>query len=489
VFGGYVIQVGISFFSKVAMARILGRAGFGSVSIGVTLVTVLSTITLLGLHTGIGRYLPRFEDGTTRRGVIYSAFGMAVPASLAVGGIMFLSAELIAVEVLGQSELKSPLQVFAVAIPASVVMKLTIGGVRGLQNATAKAVIRSIVYPIVLFGGIAVALFQGLGPTGVAGAYLAAFLSAGAVGCYYLLDGVPSWPTDQSSPVNTDLLRFSAPLMIVGLGAIVFSNTDTLMLGYFETTTEVGIYAVAFTITNLLLTVLASFRFLYMPSASKLDAGEHSDEIRDLYRAVTKWIFFFTFPLFLFMLIFPETVLGLAFGEEYVSGAAVLRVLISGFFIHAIAGPNGASLTSLGETRVVMYDNIVVAVLNVGLNAALIPMLSTLGAAIASAVSYGLLNVLYSYHLYRRTSMRPDIRHHGRVALGVSIPIVILYTSKVVTGNSPVTNLGLMFMFGVVYLLIGTKSVKLQQQEKEIVVQIQRELINRMGIRWLDRRN
>ncbi|ELZ35989.1 polysaccharide biosynthesis protein [Halorubrum distributum JCM 10247] len=54
-----------------------------------------------------------------------------------------------------------------------------------------------------------------------------------------------------------------------------------------------------------------------------------------------------------------------------------------------------------------MWDNLVVGIINAILNVALIPTYGFLGAGIATAISYIVLNLLYSTQLYRRTGIHP----------------------------------------------------------------------------------
>jgi len=77
--------------------------------------------------------------------------------------------------------------------------------------------------------------------------------------------------------------------------------------------------------------------------------------------------------VFLVVVLFPEMVIRVTFGAEYDQRALALSVLAVGFFTHAVVGPNGNTLTSVGRTRLIMYDNVAVAVTNVTLNLLLIP--------------------------------------------------------------------------------------------------------------------
>jgi O-antigen/teichoic acid export membrane protein len=80
-------------------------------------------------------------------------------------------------------------------------------------------------------------------------------------------------------------------------------------------------------------------------------------------------------------------VLGFLFGANYAPAATALRILSIGFIISNFMGPNGATLIVMGEVRFVMWATLTTALLNIGLNIALIPPFGIEGTAIASVAT------------------------------------------------------------------------------------------------------
>jgi len=227
--------------------------------------------------------------------------------------------------------------------------------------------------------------------------------------------------------MHRELLAFSAPLMITAAMLQVLSHIDTFFLGYFASTTVVGVYNVVYPLAQLLTVVLSAFGFMVMPVISSLDAGDSVGEMRRTYQLSSKWILLATLPVFLVVVLFPEMVIRVTFGAEYDQGALALSVLAVGFFTHAVVGPNGNTLTSVGRTRLIMYDNVAVAVTNVTPNLLLIPEYGLLGAAVATSVSYGLLNALYTYQLYGETGIQPFTAGMVRPSLLALLVVGVVY--------------------------------------------------------------
>ncbi|MFB6071314.1 MAG: flippase [Halanaeroarchaeum sp.] len=406
-FFGLVVELGISFLAKLVIARVLGPVDYGAVSLGVTTMVFLSTLTVMGINSGIGRYLPRYDDLADRRGVIVSGFQVALPVATATGvGIALFSGQ-IARYAFHDPSVAPFLFVFGLAIPFGALTRLAVGAIQGMKLATPKIVVQNVSPPVTRFVAVLVAVGLGAGAFGIASAYAMAYVVAGLIGLYYVVRKTPILADVSPTPMRRELLRFSTPLVVTSAMAFVLNDVDTFMLGYFSSTGAVGVYNVVYPIAQLLTMALSSVGFLFMPVISGLDAEGATGEMHRTYQVVTKWVFMATLPIFLVVALFPTMTITVTFGAEYAGGAAALSVLAVAYFSHAIAGPNGNVLTAVGRTRTIMWDNVAIAGLNVVLNLLLIPLYGFYGAAVATAVSYVLLNVLYSTQLYRETGIHP----------------------------------------------------------------------------------
>ncbi|NHX35608.1 MULTISPECIES: flippase [Halolamina] len=459
-FFGLVVELGVSFLAKALIARYLGPSNYGAVSLGITMLALLSTLSLLGLNTGVGRYLPRFDDESDRRGVMWSAFQIVLPVSVLVGVIVAVSAEPIATYAFHNPSIVPIIRTFGLTVPFAALMKLSVGGIQGVQLARPKVIVNNFTPPITRFTAVAIALVVGAGAVGIATAYALAYVAAALVGLYFVVRKTPMFSSVKPTSMHRELLSFSAPLIVSSAMGFVLTDLDTFMLGYFATTNAVGVYNVIYPLAHLLMAALTAFGFLFVPVISRLDAEGETEDMKRVYQVVTKWIFMATLPAFLVIALFPELTISMTFGNEYRVGATALSILSIAFFSHSIAGPNANVLTSIGRTRAIMWDNIVVAVVNTILNLLLIPRYGFLGAGIATAASYLLLNFLYSLQLYRETGIHPFSSGLVRPGLmgGGLVAVVAWVTRTYFTVTIPVlVAMFLVFLsaYGVVILRFG----------------------------------
>jgi len=89
-FAGLVLELRISFAAKILIARLLGRPAYGVATIGITTLSFASTILLFGMNTGVGRYLPRFDDEADRKGIMASGLQVVIGFSVSCAVLLFI---------------------------------------------------------------------------------------------------------------------------------------------------------------------------------------------------------------------------------------------------------------------------------------------------------------------------------------------------------------------------------------------------------------
>jgi len=214
------------------------------------------------------------------------------------------------------------------------------------------------------------------------------------------------------SKLGKELLLFSIPLLLSSILGFVMTWIDTLMIGYYLSATSVGVYNAAAPIAKLLPVILNSVAFLYVPVASKLYAQNRVNDLAELYQSLTRLVFFFTFPMFVIIILYPETILGYLFGSKYITATPALRILAVGFIVHVFFGLNGMSLVIIGKTTLNLVGELIAVFVNVILNILLIPKYHLIGAAIATTFSYILANLVRSFWLYRLMKLHPFTREY-----------------------------------------------------------------------------
>ena len=467
---GAVIGTGLRFISKIIVARNITQTEYGIYSLALVVFNIFVTLSLLGLPEGITRQVSYHRDKVKE--ITSSSLLIASVSGIVFSAILYLSSGVISLRVFGNPGLTQPLRIFSVAIPFSVLMGVLISLFRGFGRADVNVVfqdfLRRIIFILFLFG----AIIGGFSFERVIYAYTFSVIITCTALIIYSLKSIP---VTKKFGFTTELLLFSVPLLITIVLNTVMNWTDTLMLGCFKTPDVVGLYNAASPLANFIPIFLTSAAFMYNPIASQLYSENKIYELKRVYQVITKWIFSATLPVFLVMFLFPEFVLNLIFGTNYIPAAFALKILILGLMFHVIMGLNGLSLIVLGKTNFVMYIALIGAIANVTLNIALIPFLGINGAAIASAASYISVNILASVRLYQISGIHPFTKNYIK-----PIFISLLLLTFIYLIPPPIDNLLILliflvlYLFGYIILLLLTKSF--DREDIDLLLAIERRV-------------
>ncbi|GAI12543.1 unnamed protein product, partial [marine sediment metagenome] len=189
VFVGMAIGQAIAYFSRIFIARYLGPAPYGLISLALAGLGIGATLALLGLPTGIVRYVSFYKGRGDKRGIkgtLVSSFQIAFPLSLVFGALLFLSSNWLSINVFQEPQLAPLLRVFSLAVPFYVMMELFLAGIRGFQEMRYQVGCKNLIEPLCRISLVAALLFLGYGVLGAAAAYVSAIILASGFAFYFL---------------------------------------------------------------------------------------------------------------------------------------------------------------------------------------------------------------------------------------------------------------------------------------------------------------
>lgn len=396
------------FFIRVLIARFYSVEHYGVYNLYYSFLLIFGSIAAVGLRDGLNRYIGYYR-GKEEEKNIYSSirWGIIIGtiSSLLMGAILYLSSGYIAPILAEDPFFEYYLKIAAITVPFYTLLLVLISVFRGFERTKERIFFSNLGRNSLILISILVIGFLSLEFEMVIVAVSISIISITvALYIYYrakIEDLVSKTTTHfKNFKVGKELLLFSLPLLIVSIMAKVMGYTDTMMLAYFQTETEVGLYNAAKPISRLIGTGLIVSVFIYQPLVSKLYAQKKFEENDLIYNFLTKWISFLTLPMTLCFILFPEVVLSI-FGVDYTIAASTLQVLAIAYFIRNLTGPNHSTLIGYGKSKFVMYANSGGAILNVAVNALLIPIYGTLGAAIATGVSLTGMKIIKSIKVYK----------------------------------------------------------------------------------------
>ena len=427
---GTVAGMFFAFITRILIARYGMASQYGLFSLALVVLNISVVIATLGLQDGAARYIAYFRgknETSNIPGAISTSIQFATLASIFLCLVLFCASDIIATKIFHNSELIFPLKVFAFCIPFITLINIFVSIFRGFDSMKEKAYFKDILSNVLFLLLLLPIVFLRLSFVYVFYAYLISLALCGMALVLYAVKKLPLKLVSKVSinPVGKDLLFFSLPLLGVAMIGMIITWTDTLMLGYFKTLDVVGLYSVAYPLASFIGMLEVAVLLAYGPITAGLYAKNLVPEIRRTYTILTKWIFSATLPLALIFLLFPEIVLCFLFGANYSVASQALQILSLGFIIGTLLGPNGATLTAIGETRFLMWASMAAAGTNIFLNITLIPPFGIVGASIATAVSINLhylikhlkLHSIMKANPFSKNLLKPAIIFVGLISL------------------------------------------------------------------------
>ncbi len=403
-----------NFIARLIIARYGLQANYGIFSLSLAVLNIAAILASLGLHRGATRYIAYFrgkEDMAKVHATISTSIKLSAIASIVIGLVILFTAETIALSVFHTPDLALPLKIFAAGIPFYTLIQTLAAIFRGFDQVKPRVIFHYIMLNALFLIFLAVIIAMHSIFSTVFYAYLAALIITFAASAAYISRKLPkltgSMDARNTQPVTKELLLFSLPLMGVAMLNMIVVWTDTLMLGYFKAPEIVGLYNAAHPLAQIIYVPLTALLLIYTPITTGLYSRNLMSELRRNYKVSTKWLMFIVLPIFLVLFLFPGAVLKLFFGASYFPAANALRILSLGFIIGNLAGPNSATLIALGHPRYLMWTMLAAAILNIVLNILLIPPLGIVGAAIASAASLILINIIRTAKLHSLCQVQP----------------------------------------------------------------------------------
>lgn len=406
IFINKIIHTGTSFVISVALARLLGVDRYGQY------VFAVSWLVLLGVPAGLGvegllvrnvaSYTAR-EAWALARGVMRWAFFSVAGVSLLVGGVAAAGAW-------WYYHARDPLIMVMLwfvctLLPFTTLSRQQAAVLNGLRRPAVGQLPQLVVQPTVtlLLVGVAVLGFAVVpaanvflvlyGVASVAALLLAVTLTARLM---------PA-PMRQVQPAYhvREWWQSVPAFLLSASAAVIIERTDLLMLGVIREFSEVSVYSAALRGASQVLFVPLILNTVLAPELARAHTQGNRRELQRIVDLGVSARFLSTIPFVIGFVLFGRWFLWL-YGEEFTAGYVPLLILTVGQFTVATLQISNQTLSMTGHQHLTATCIGIGAVVNVLLNALLIPPYGMYGGAIATSVSLILSYGLATWLVWRR---------------------------------------------------------------------------------------
>jgi len=449
-FGVKVTNAVVGFLAIAFFARELGPEQLGTFFLFQAVLSVLIISTDFGIRGAIEK---RISGGQPPDRVLGTALVLKLPLLLVTAvGVLFFRTRL-------NGYIGAPLTDFLLVAlllqDASELCKYTLRGELRVSETASIDLARqftwvgvSVVLILLGFGlaGLIYGLLAGLGVVVVWGGYK---LATGL--------GTPTVPTAKS------LGSYAKYEVVLTVGWQIQNWVDTLLIGWFLGQSAVGRYEVAWRVAGITLLLTRAVSVSVFPKISSLDPETEANRIESIIRSVITPSVVIIIPALFGTAFLAGPLLRFLFGAEYVGASLTLVVLVFGMLLNAVQNMFSQALEGLDHPDLSMKTTVTTAAVNFVANVVLIQAFGILGAAIATAIAYGLGLAMHTLFLGRYVRIRiPRFELWWCTLAAVVMAGVLRVITRTFQPTSLVELLGLVALAAAVYVAVVLSSQQLR---------------------------
>lgn len=408
--GGFlkVAATALAFIVTVVLARTMGPDNFGAYSYAIALVTLLAVPAQVGLP-GV---VVRVTAEAVALGKVATARSVWRWASSVAGGLSALLVGLVVILVIcidlapaGLS--KKAMLSTVLLVPIFALSNVRAAALRGLGHTVVSQAPEMIVRPLVMLLCVLIAVTLFPAPLSTELGIQSHVISAATAlifGVAYLWCVSPAEAAQHSPSQEERLawLRSAAIFAALGFAQIGIQQIDILILGAYAGPTEVAQYRVATQSAALVAFGYHAVNMVVPPYIARLWAQTNLRQAWQLVALSGRISFLLGLPVFLAYLALGSQILNLAFGADFQGSLRPLLILSAAQLFNAAVGPVGVMLNMTGHERDTLRGVFAAAIVNVCLGFAVIPTFGLIGAALSSAMTIIVWNIILWTYARRR---------------------------------------------------------------------------------------
>ena len=270
------------------------------------------------------------------------------------------------------------------------------------------------------------------------------------------------------------LSTFSFWLFLTSGGMMVFAHADTVVIGYYLSNTEVGVYQIVLQLAAMATFTTSALRSTLWPKVSRWGTiGELELVEESLSRAFT-YSLILAVPVIAGGVLLGDRLLYFLYGAEFARGYTALTILLIVQIINIFMFFFTSYISALDRIKDLFKVTIVAAAANVVLNIILIPMIGIEGAAVATLLTMILNAVLARRVLSRMITIRVEYDSLWNILKASFVMSLFVGSYRLLIPLSTVwLTLAPVALGGVVYgFLILKFDKKICNELKEIITQM-----------------
>ncbi|MFH1641581.1 MAG: flippase [Nanoarchaeota archaeon] len=461
----------VSYLTRMILARSLSPSEYGLFYAVFTFVLFFLFFRDLGMGNALAKYIPEFQI-KKRYDAIKTAIASAIIIQLLTTFILclffFLSADFLSKNYFKSPEAALILKILIFYAIGSIFFRTWKSIFQGFQNMKMYSLFEFLKNSMFLiFVLLFLKLNLGFYAPALSYSVLTYLIALGLLPVLLRTFPYFKYKVKNFRPITKKIWLFALPVFLTSIGGRLISCIDTLILTYFGTLEEVGIYNVILPSTMIFLYFGNSISATIFPMVSELWAKKDKKRLFGGLKLMHRYSFVIIIPAALTAISFSQLFIKFFFGKEYLgnqiiifgnsffTGSLSLQILMIGMLFFVVAGINHNIISAVGKPGIVTKIILFSALINFVANIILIPRFSIVGAAFATSLSYltalfisthkltGIIKVGFPVSIWMKL-----------VFAGIVFVLAINYTKNLFNLNPWVELIVSSVLAGIIYIIV-----------------------------------
>ena len=409
-----IVAMSAAFFLQVVLARVLGLESFGVYIYALTWMNFSALFGRVGMDTASVKFVAAY-NGTQNWSKLRGFLTFSNRLALSWGLLAGIAALVIfrGIDIPDKNNLVRPIWIACLILtPLNAVSYTTAAQLRGLKCIVSSQAANDIVRPLCILLCVIILYFamqsQISASLALASHVFSALLVLAVLICLSKKTTGPIPTADKPSYEYRHWMLSAVPFLGIAVANLVIAQADILILGALGSPTEAGLYAPARRIGNLITIVLTSVNTIAAPLFSELYAQGKTNALQKAVHMAANWIFIFSVPCCIIVMIFAKSIL-LLFGPEFQISYRALQIIAGAQLLNALAGSVGFLMMMTDHQNKASFLMIICAIINLLLNFFLIPIFGIIGAALSNFVTTILWNGALLFLTLKYLHINPTI--------------------------------------------------------------------------------
>lgn len=178
------------------------------------------------------------------------------------------------------------------------------------------------------------------------------------------------------------------PIFALNLISSIYVTMNTVILGYFHDSADVGFFTISFKLSHIAVAVISSLGTVMLPRLSNLAANNQMSDFTELIQKGMQFTIALTLPISVAIILLASPLIQSFGGGKYLDAIPSLMLLApSVLFISVAHVLISQILYPQGKEKIVMRSMLTGAIISIVLNIWLIPRFSYIGASVSMSIA------------------------------------------------------------------------------------------------------